>query len=135
LISNEADVFPKNFPDRSETIDVSLGDGSAFERTYGCFAHGVAKETAVLAPGWRDRLIEVSNPNTLPGRGWCLEVHDLALAKYVAGREKDMIFNAVLARHAMVNLETLNARRPLLPISEELHQIVASRIAAHFPHT
>ncbi len=135
LISLEADVFPKNLPERSETIDGSLGDGSPFERTFGYFAHGVAEETAVLPPGWRDRLIEVSNPNTLPGRGWCLEVHDLALAKYVAGREKDMAFNAALARHGMVNLQTLNARCPLLPISADLHLMVAARIASHFPRT
>jgi hypothetical protein len=135
LVSREADVFPQNFPDRSDMIDGSIGDGSPFERTYGYFAHGVAEETAILAPGWRERLIEVSNPNTLPGRGWCLEVHDLALAKYVAGREKDMAFNAALARHRMVDPEVLYSRRPLLPISEALHQIVAARIASHFPRS
>lgn len=133
LVSREADVFPKNFPERSDTIDGSIGEGSSFEKTYGYYAHGVGEETAVLAPGWRDRLVQVSNANTLPGRGWCLEVHDLALAKYVAGREKDMHFNAVLARHGMVNRATLELRSKLLPISPELHQLVAARIASHFP--
>jgi hypothetical protein len=39
---------------------------------------------------YADRLILVSGTNTRFVRGWCLEVHDLAVAKYAAGREKDI---------------------------------------------
>ncbi len=132
LISREADVFPLACPDRGDTIDGSIGEGSPFEKTFGYYAHGVGEETAVLAPGWRDRLVEVANENTQPGRGWCLEVHDLALAKYVAGREKDLAFNAALARHGMVDRATLEARLTHLPIDDDLRRLIAARVDAHF---
>ena len=62
---------------------------------------GVDETTAVLPHGWRDRLILVSNENTHFIKGWCLEVHDLAISKYVAGREKDIDFCRALARHGL----------------------------------
>ncbi|MEO5923960.1 MAG: hypothetical protein ABIR70_09050 [Bryobacteraceae bacterium] len=35
LVSMEADVYPKNRPDRSDLIDGSIGEGSPFERELG----------------------------------------------------------------------------------------------------
>jgi hypothetical protein len=88
LVSNEADVFPRSDPKRSELIDGSIGEGSPFQREFGYYAHGVDETTAVLPEGWRDRLILVTGENTRYIRGWCLEIHDLAIAKYAAGRER-----------------------------------------------
>ena len=34
--------------------------------------------------------------------GWCVEVHDLAISKYAANREKDREFVRALVRHALV---------------------------------
>ena len=78
---------------------ISIGEGSPFDQTFGYYAHGVDETTAVLPDGWRDRLVLVSGENTRFIRGWCLEVHDLAIAKYAAGREKDLEFTAALVRH------------------------------------
>lgn len=52
LTSNEADVFPKNHPERSDLIDGSIGEGSPFRATYGYYAQGVDEHTAVLPEGW-----------------------------------------------------------------------------------
>jgi hypothetical protein len=101
LVSNEADVFPRQHPERSDLIDASIGEGSPFQRTFGYYAHGDDETTSILPAGWRDRLILVSGENTRQVRGWCLEVHDLAIAKYAAGREKDLEFTRALARHGM----------------------------------
>lgn len=86
LVSQEAEVYPRTFPERSDLIDGSIGEGSPFEREFGYYAHGVRPETAVLPEGWEDRLVVVSGVGTRFVRGWCLEAHDLALAKLVAGR-------------------------------------------------
>jgi hypothetical protein len=83
-------VFPRDHTERSDLIDATMGEGSPFQRSFGYYAHGVDEATAILPQGWRDRLILVSGENTRSVRGWCLEVHDLAIAKYVAGREKDL---------------------------------------------
>jgi hypothetical protein len=44
----------------------------------------------VVPAAWESRLVLFENPNTAGARGWCLEVHDLAIAKLVAGRERDL---------------------------------------------
>src|SRR5688572_32161379 len=90
LVSDEADVFPSHHPERSDLIDGSIGQGSPFQRSFGYYAHGVSETTAILPQGWRDRLILVTGENTRFVRGWCLEIHDLAIAKYAADREKDL---------------------------------------------
>src|SRR5260221_210646 len=92
LVSIEADVFSLRSPSDSDLIDGSIGEGSPFHQTFGYYAHGVAQETAVLPSGWKDRLIAIRNENTGGGTGLCLEIHDLAISKLVAGREKDLEF-------------------------------------------
>lgn len=70
----------------------------------------MSAETAVLPAGWRERLVPIQNPNTGGGRGLCLEVHDLAVSKLVAGREKDLDFICGLLRHRLAFAETIRAR-------------------------
>ena len=78
----------------------------------------------------RDRLILVAGE-----RGWCLEVHDLAIAKYAAGRQKDLQFTAALARHAMVSREELKRRLTVTPVDPLLGRLIAQRIDADFPQS
>lgn len=92
LTSIEADVFPRRHPERADLIDGAIGEGSLFQDTFGYYAHGVGPETAKAPRGWEDRLVRVEGPGTAGARGWCLEPHDLVLAKCVAGREKDLAF-------------------------------------------
>jgi hypothetical protein len=76
-VSVEADLFPRNRPERADLIDGSIGEGSPFHATYGYDAQGVDETTATLPAGWRDRLVPVRNASTRGATGWCLEVHDL----------------------------------------------------------
>jgi hypothetical protein len=62
----------------------------------------------------------------------CLDVHDLAISKYVAGREKDREFTQELARLAMVRRETLMARERDTDLSSEARKLVRARIARDF---
>ena len=79
-------------------------------QTYGYYAHGVGEETAVLPAGWKERVIAVRNENTNRYTGECLEVHDLAVSKLAAGREKDMNFVQALVTHRMVLAQTMEER-------------------------
>jgi len=103
LVSQEADVFPRDHPDRADEIDGALGDGSQFHATFGYYAHGVGPETAKAPAGWEARLVPVCNQNTGGATGWCLEVHDLILAKCVAGRARDWDFMGVALEHELVD--------------------------------
>ncbi len=119
LISMEADVFSLRDPADSDLIDGSIGEGSPFHQTFGYYAHGVGVETAVLPEGWRERLITVRNANTGNGAGLCLEIHDLAISKLVAGREKDLSFVTGLIRHHMVTTATMHERLAATPLTLE----------------
>jgi len=133
LISLEADVYPLQYPERGDLIDGSIGEGSPFERSFGYYAHGVDDSTAILPDGWRERLVLVTGPNTRDVRGWCLDVHDLAIAKYVAGREKDLFFTHALARHGMTTHDLLTGRLAATPMDSDVRQLTKARIDADFP--
>ncbi len=99
LVSMEADVFPKNRPERADLIEGSIGELSMFHETFGYYADGVDETTATLPEGWRERLVAIRSPETAGNTGWALEIHDLLVSKYVANREKDRQFcRAALAR-------------------------------------
>jgi hypothetical protein len=132
LVSRAADVYPMEHPERGDLIDGSIGEGSPFERLFGYYAHGVDDSTAILPAGWRDRLVVVSNANTREARGWCLEVHDLAIAKYVAGRGKDVLFTKSLAKHAMTRSDVLLQRLRNTKVNEVDRRRVEERIAVDF---
>ncbi|MCE2476106.1 MAG: hypothetical protein J4F47_11235 [Alphaproteobacteria bacterium] len=96
LISREADLYPRHRPELSIEIEGSLGSGSRFDKTFTYHADGVSPTTATLPEGWERRLTKIQNPNTKGATGWCIDVHDIAIAKYVAGREKDQRYNKEL---------------------------------------
>jgi hypothetical protein len=127
-VSAEADVYPKNKPDRADLIDGSIGEGSPFHATYGYYAQGVGESTAVLPEGWRDRLVPVRNENTRGATGWCREAHDLVLSKYVAGREKDLHFGHTALASGLVRLDVLLERAPSLPVDDDMRERVRLRI-------
>lgn len=128
LVSREADVYPRNRPERWNLIDGTIGEGSPFEEEFGYYAHGVGEETSTLPRGWKDRLILVQNENTRGVRGWCLEVHDLAIAKHVAGRDKDIAYTAELAKHRMTDPVVLAERLEATDIGPEARQVIRARI-------
>ncbi len=128
VVSAEADVFPLNHPEKADVIDGAIGEGSSFHEEYGYYAQGVGEETATLPRGWRERLVRILNSNTNCVTGLCLEVHDLAISKYVAGREKDLEFTRELARRGMTNPETLIERLEATRMPAELRKIVEMRI-------
>jgi len=132
LVSKEADIFPRADPARSELIDASIGEGSPFQREFGYFGHGVDETTALLPEGWRDRLILISGENTRFVRGWCLEIHDLAISKYAAGREKDLDFTRAVVRHSMVSRPVLEQRLAATPLDPQVRDLVLKRIDRDF---
>jgi hypothetical protein len=133
--STEADVFPLHHPESADRIDGAIGEGSAFHEEFGYYAQGVDERTAILPVGWQARLIRVENANTGDKVGLCLEVHDLAISKYIAGRPKDLEFNRELAKHHMTHAVTLGERlastvHPVL--TADLRAVIQARIRRDF---
>lgn len=132
LVSLEADVYPRHAPEKSIEIDGSLGDGSPFHRQFGYFAHGVGPETAKAPSGWESRLKPLSVPSRAPSNerivAYCMEVHDLILAKCVANRERDWDFAATALRAGLVSIDVLEARIEDLPTDGQQRREIGRRL-------
>ncbi|HEY6925677.1 MAG TPA: DUF6036 family nucleotidyltransferase, partial [Steroidobacteraceae bacterium] len=123
------ECIPLDHPELSDLIDGSIGEGSPFHELYGYYAQGVDERTATLPRGWRERLMKISNPNTVGITGLCLEVHDLAISKYVAGHEKDREFTYELVKQGMVRRDILVDRDRETDLPPELRKLVRARVA------
>lgn len=132
IASMEADLYPRHHPERADDIDGAIGEGSAFHELYGYYAQGVGPETAILPEGWEARLVPLSTPGTRGVTGWCLDPHDLAIAKLVAGRPKDLAFVAELARHGMIERGEVEARASGLPGDDGRRSLVLARLERAF---
>lgn len=132
LVSVEADVYPKNHPERWELIDGSIGELSPFHDTFGYYAQGVEPGTATLPAGWEERLVVVSNAQTRGAKGLCLEVHDLAVSKLVAWRDKDKAFVETLVEHRLVERETLEARLDATELEDARRKFARNLVAEMF---
>jgi hypothetical protein len=135
LASAEADLFPLHRPELADLIDGSIGEGSQFHELFGYYAQGVSERTATLPTGWRSRLVKIANSNTRGIAGLCLEVNDLAVSKYVAGREKDLEFTRELAKQGMTDSRVLIARVDQTDLEPEVCELVQARIRRDFSAT
>lgn len=110
--SAELDARPFD-DDENETlttrIDVLLGEFSEFDQKHGFYVQGVGRNTAVLADGWEDRLIRVTQPGST-AVALCLEAVDLCVSKLVAMREKDVAFVEALMHVGFVTADDLTER-------------------------
>lgn len=127
LRSSEADMFTLRDPKDADLIDGSIGEGSPFHETFGYYAQGVWLDTATLPAGWQQRLIVICNENTRQVSARCLEPHDLAVSKLVAGREKDREFVIEMFRHRLIQEPVINERIQGLAVSEEERIAVRER--------
>lgn len=106
-VSEDVDLYPRNHPDRSELVDGAIGELSAFHETFGYYAHGVGPQTATLPAGWESRLVRVEGPGTAGAVGLCLDPHDLAISKLIAGRQKDLDYLGVAVRAGLLGRDAL----------------------------
>lgn len=133
--SMEADVIVVDHPEKWNLIDGTIGEGSPFHETFGYYADGVEETTARLPDGWRDRLVPIRNENTHGVTGLCLEIHDLIISKYLAGREKDLAFAREAAKHGLANMETLLERFSRTVVTDQERKLIDARIGKDFEQT
>jgi len=101
-LTKDIDIYPRDRPEFSEVLN-TIGVGSPFAITHGFAVDPVGPETALLPKEWEKRLVKVCNENTSGAIGWCLEVHDVAVAKLAVGRPKDLEFIEGIIRHKLAN--------------------------------
>jgi hypothetical protein len=129
--SAEVDLFAKNHPEKTDSLN-AIGVYSRFHEEYGYYADPVDETTATLPKGWRGRLVNLPPGDTDGVHGLCLDPHDLAIAKYVAGRDKDLQFNRQLVSRGLLDREKLLQLLAVTGIDEVRRGQVAATIAMHF---
>ncbi len=133
--SIEADIYPMDEPANAEILSATIGEESHFHGTFGIYADGVSEGTSTLPAGWQDRLVKVQNENTAGAIGWCLDPTDLAIAKHIAGREKDILFTAAMACHGMIDESAFIERIGTVDIPPDRRQRVLRRFQAQIAAT
>lgn len=137
-MSAELDVLPiadtnEETAALADEIEGVAGELSLFEQTHGYSIDGVDLTTSVLPAAWRDRLVKIQNANTAaPGSdrqftGWCLDRHDLCVAKLCAFRTKDQNFVQALLDAGLVDRDVIESR--LEDVSDD-HAPAAARAAS-----
>lgn len=129
--SAEVDLIAKGDTGRTEWLN-AIGQDSPFHEQFGYYADPVDETTATLPRGWKGRLVNLPPGDTEGVRGLCLDPHDLAIAKYVARREKDLAFTGELARRGIVVRERLLELLDKTPVTQEVRDRIRADIASHF---
>lgn len=114
----------------SDRIDWLLGEGSEFEVEHHYYAQGLSSRTPAFAPqGWMNRALPVK---VGAYTGLCMEVHDLALSKFGAGRPKDIEFNKALVRAGLLDEKRLLDRLENVKAEDALLELMRDRILTAF---
>jgi hypothetical protein len=129
--SAEVDLLAAKSPKRTEWLN-AIGVYSQFHETFGYYADPVDEKTATLPKGWRARLVQLAPGNTEGVKGLCLEPHDLAIAKYVAFRDKDLVFTRELARRGIVSEERLISLLGQTQLDEHTRNRIREQITRDF---
>jgi hypothetical protein len=107
LRSTEIDLYPSVHPEKSDLIDGAIGALSTFHDTYGYHADGVSPVTASLPADWMSRAVftYIGDLTAI-----CPDLHDLAVSKCAAGRDKDAQFVQTLLKYRYIDIEVLQQR-------------------------
>lgn len=120
-LSDEVDIYAldaSNVEELSDLIDGSIGQDSSFHSTFGYYADGVSPETSKMPSDWRERASQYESPESPGVLAIVPEENDIALAKLVAWREKDVRWLKDGVAAGVLSLDKMIARLPLMPAGE-----------------
>ena len=128
LISKEVDIYPKNNYQAVALLISKLGRRSSFAKRNSFFVDVVTPDLITVPDGWTERLVRFCTRNTGGVTGWCLEIHDLAVSKLAAGRDKDLKYIRTLLRHELLRSGTLENRIEDTPATPAGKQAMRARL-------
>jgi len=131
LRSFEVDLLARRDSSRTEWLN-AIGQDSKFHEQFGYYADPVDETTATLPKGWKSRLVNMPAGDTEGVRGLCLDPHDLAIAKYAACCEKDVIFTRELISRGIVSPDRLYALLEKTPVPLEGRERIRAQIGRDF---
>jgi hypothetical protein len=111
LLSREVDVAPIDDADEQKAYRINwvIGEESPFDDEHDVYAEGVSLDMFAGPTGWLSRCkrIVVARTNGTDLEVLCPDLHDLSVAKLIAGREQDQVFVTALVRDGFVEADRL----------------------------
>jgi hypothetical protein len=129
--SVEVDLLATKDPARTDWLN-SIGVYSPFHENHGYYVDPMDERTATLPKGWKTRLVNLPPGETEGVKGLCLEPHDLAIAKYAASREKDLIFTGELAQRGLLSKEHLFSSLDQTAVDDAARERIRGQIERDF---
>ena len=112
----------KKLAESRPNLTEKLGIFSEYQQQTGFYADILGLATVVLPKDWENRLVELKNENS-EIIAFCVEIHDVAISKLLAGREKDFEFLQIAFQSEYLEIEIFIERTQLIlrsPSSEAL---------------
>lgn len=118
-------LLDRSFKFRSE-ITKTLGIFSDYQAETGFYADVLGRATVVLPEGWESRLIELKD-EIGDTAALCVEVHDVAVSKLIAGREKDFEFLQTAFQADYLQMEIFMERAATI-LKQPAAEVLLSRL-------
>lgn len=120
-----------NFSKRPQ-IDLSLGILSRYREENGFFADALGLASVTLPEGWQDRLVPYRDDsgNVV---ALCADRHDVAVSKFIAGREKDLEFLTSAIASSLIDCPSL-LERLKLAFKKVENDVIPDRIDRFIKH-
>lgn len=108
-------------------VNKEFGVLTAYQDETGHYADAVGLATIILPTGWEERLVPLEDEN---GEliAQCVEIHDVAISKLIAGRQKDFEFIDALLILNLIDLDVFLTRLDLAAGKVE-NDTIKNRIA------
>lgn len=90
-------------------INKKLGVFSKFQLEHGFYADALGLATVVLPAGWEERMKPLLDKQNEVA-AYCAEIHDVAVSKLIAGREKDFQFLRDAFEAELIRIENSSKR-------------------------
>ncbi len=131
VLSSGLDIVLPEDPQgkKATVVNGSVGEGSAFHDSSGVYVRCVDVSRGRFPEGWRTRMVPVCVGDVT---AYCLEPHDLLIAKYMEGREKDRAYCQAVVRADLVKVGILLDRLAMADCTEAERIRVRSQIEQDF---
>ncbi|MHB1702359.1 MAG: DUF6036 family nucleotidyltransferase [Acidobacteriaceae bacterium] len=125
-LSREADLLALDDPDDTKALRINgaIGEDTQFDATYGYYAEGVGRELLVLPRDWEERAVHIVAHGQKDVTGIVPEIHDLAVAKIAAGRDKDFQWARALIQSGHLRPEILLERAAQAPLQPHQRRFI-----------